>query len=81
MPLVNVLFFGVTGVFIVCQVSKGVLTYVPQEVKDLYNLVENGFHPLDLDKKVQPLLGKLSKLSHKLSVASPVPVVQNIPSL
>ena len=69
-------FLCVTGVFIVCQVSKGVMTYVPQEVKDLYYPLENDFHPLDLAGKVQPLLGKLSKLSHKLSPASPVPEVQ-----
>ena len=59
-----------------CQFSKCVMTYVPQEVKDLYHLLENDFHPLDLAEKVQPLLGKLSKLSHKLSPASPVPEVQ-----
>ena len=58
------------------QVSKGVMTHVPQEVRDLYHLLENDFHPLDLADKVQPLLGKLSKLSDKLSSASPVPEVQ-----
>ncbi len=58
------------------QVGKGVLTYVSQEVKDLYNLVENEFHPLDLAAKIQPHLSKLSKLSDKLSSASPVPEVQ-----
>jgi translation initiation factor 3 subunit A len=58
------------------QVGKGVLTYVSQEVKDLYNLVENEFHPLDLAAKVQPHMLKLSKLSDKLSSASPVPEVQ-----
>jgi translation initiation factor 3 subunit A len=58
------------------QIGKGVLTYVSQEVKDLYNLVENEFHPLDLAAKVQPHMLKLSKLSDKLSSASPVPEVQ-----
>lgn len=65
-------------------VSKGVMTYVPQEVKDLYHLLENDFHPLDLAEKTQPLLAKLTKLSDKLSSASPVPEVQleqYIPSL
>ncbi|KAL2628888.1 hypothetical protein R1flu_013574 [Riccia fluitans] len=57
-------------------VSKGVMTYVSQEVKDVYNLLENEFHPLDLAAKTQPLLSKLSKLSDKLSSASPVPEVQ-----
>ncbi|CAK9275979.1 unnamed protein product [Sphagnum jensenii] len=57
-------------------VAKGLLTYVSQEVKDLYNLVENEFHPLDLAAKVQPHMLRLSKLSDKLSSASPVPEVQ-----
>ena len=52
------------------------MTYVSPEVKDLYNLLENEFHPLDLAAKVQPLLSKLSKLSDKLSAASPVPEAQ-----
>jgi translation initiation factor 3 subunit A len=58
------------------QVAKGLLTYVSQEVKDLYNLVENEFHPLDLAAKVQSYMLRLSKLSDKLSSASPVPEVQ-----
>ena len=52
------------------------MKYVPQEVKDLYHLMENDIHPLDCAEKVQPLLGKLSKLSHKLSLVSPVLAVQ-----
>ncbi|XP_024524072.1 eukaryotic translation initiation factor 3 subunit A [Selaginella moellendorffii] len=56
-------------------ISKGVLTYVLPEVKDLYCLLENEFHPLDLATKVQPLLAKLPKLGDKLSAASPVPEV------
>jgi hypothetical protein len=58
------------------QVGKGVLTYVSQEVKHLYNLIENEFHPLDLAAKVQPHMLKLLKLSDKLPSASPVPEVQ-----
>ncbi|KAJ9538370.1 hypothetical protein OSB04_031103 [Centaurea solstitialis] len=57
-------------------VSKGVMTYVTQEVKDLYHLLENEFLPLDLASKVQPLLIKISKLGGKLSSASSVPEVQ-----
>ncbi|XP_024962459.1 eukaryotic translation initiation factor 3 subunit A-like [Cynara cardunculus var. scolymus] len=57
-------------------VSKGVMTYVTQEVKDLYHLLENEFLPLDLASKVQPLLTKISKLGGKLSSASSVPEVQ-----
>ncbi|KAG1365341.1 Eukaryotic translation initiation factor 3 subunit A [Cocos nucifera] len=58
------------------EVTKGVMTCVSQEVKDLYNLLENEFLPLDLASKVQPLLTKISKLGGKLSSASSVPEVQ-----
>nr|GEV18039.1 eukaryotic translation initiation factor 3 subunit A-like [Tanacetum cinerariifolium] len=57
-------------------VSKGVMTYVTQEVKDLYHLLENEFMPLDLASKAQPLLAKIAKLGGKLSSASSVPEVQ-----
>ncbi|XP_057502922.1 eukaryotic translation initiation factor 3 subunit A-like [Actinidia eriantha] len=65
-------------------VTKGVMTCVTQEVKDLYNLLEHEFLPLDLASKVQPLLTKISKLGGKLSSASSVPEVhlsQYIPAL
>eukprot|EP00271_Cylindrocystis_brebissonii_P023350 TRINITY_DN9659_c0_g1_i1.p1 TRINITY_DN9659_c0_g1~~TRINITY_DN9659_c0_g1_i1.p1 ORF type:complete len:1097 (+),score=334.31 TRINITY_DN9659_c0_g1_i1:34-3291(+) len=64
--------------------SKGVLSYVPAEVKELYQLLETEFHPLDLAKRAQPLLAKLADLSDKLSGAAPVPDVmleQYVPSL
>ncbi|CDP06639.1 unnamed protein product [Coffea canephora] len=57
-------------------VSKGVMSCVTQEVKDLYHLLEHEFIPLDLATKVQPLLTKISKLGGKLSSASSVPEVQ-----
>ena len=41
-----------------------------------FYVLENDFHPLDLADKIQPLLGKLSKLSDKLYSASPVLEVQ-----
>lgn len=66
------------------QVAKGVMTYVSPEVKDLYTLLENEFHPLDLAAKAQPFLSKLPNLSDKLSSASPVPEVrleQYVPAL
>lgn len=65
-------------------VAKGVMTYVSPEVKDLYTLLENEFHPLDLAAKAQPFLSKLPNLSDKLSSASPVPEVrleQYVPAL
>nr|GEU88848.1 eukaryotic translation initiation factor 3 subunit A-like [Tanacetum cinerariifolium] len=57
-------------------VSKGVMTYVTPEVKDLYQLLESEFLPLDLASKVRPLLTKISKLGGKISSASSVPDVQ-----
>ncbi|XP_059652352.1 eukaryotic translation initiation factor 3 subunit A [Cornus florida] len=57
-------------------VSKGVMTCVTQEVKDLYHLLEHEFLPMDLALKVQPLLTKIAKLGGKLSSASSVPEVQ-----
>ncbi|KAL3814370.1 hypothetical protein ACJIZ3_015638 [Penstemon smallii] len=65
-------------------VSKGVMSCVTQEVKDLYNILEHEFLPLDLALKVQPLLAKISKVGGKLSSASSVPEVQlsqYVPSL
>lgn len=56
--------------------NKGILTCVPQEVKDLYHLLEHEFCPLDLAVKAQSLLAKISKLGGKLSSASSVPEVQ-----
>ncbi|KAG8364469.1 hypothetical protein BUALT_Bualt18G0000600 [Buddleja alternifolia] len=64
--------------------SKGVMTCVTQEVKDLYLILEHEFLPLDLALKVQALLAKISKLGGKLSSASSVPEVQlsqYVPSL
>ncbi|KAL2502889.1 Eukaryotic translation initiation factor 3 subunit A [Forsythia ovata] len=57
-------------------VSKGVMTCVTQEVKDLYNILEQEFLPLDLAIKAQPLLTKISKLGGKLLSASSVPEVR-----
>lgn len=52
------------------------MTYVTQEVKDLYHLLEHEFLPLDLALKVQPLLEKISNVGGKISSASSVPEVQ-----
>ncbi|XP_073037677.1 eukaryotic translation initiation factor 3 subunit A-like isoform X1 [Primulina eburnea] len=57
-------------------VSKGVMTCVTQEVKDLYQILEHEFFPLDLALKVQPLLTKISKLGGKTASASSVPETQ-----
>ncbi|XP_073282074.1 eukaryotic translation initiation factor 3 subunit A-like [Primulina huaijiensis] len=57
-------------------VTKGVMTCVTQEVKDLYHILEHEFLPLDLALKVQPLLIKLSKLGGRTASASSVPEVQ-----
>ncbi|KAM0900272.1 hypothetical protein ACQ4PT_020741 [Festuca glaucescens] len=56
--------------------AKGVISCASQEVKDLYNLMEHEFLPLDLASKVQPLLSKISTVGGKLSAASSVPEIQ-----
>ncbi|GJN37643.1 hypothetical protein PR202_gb26619 [Eleusine coracana subsp. coracana] len=56
--------------------SKGVIACASQEVKDLYNLLEHDFLPLDLASKAQPLLLKISKIGGKLSSASSVPEIK-----
>jgi len=58
------------------QASKGVMSCVTQEVKDVYHLLEHEFHPSDLALKALPLITKISKLGGKLSTASSVPEVQ-----
>ncbi|CAO2198731.1 unnamed protein product [Urochloa humidicola] len=57
-------------------VSKGVLSCASQEVRDLYNLLEHEFLPLDLASKVQPLFSKISNIGGKISSASSVPEVK-----
>ncbi|GMH18914.1 hypothetical protein Nepgr_020755 [Nepenthes gracilis] len=65
-------------------VSKGIMSCVIPEVKDLYHLLEHEFLPLDLAAKAQPLLTKISKFGGKLASASAVPEVhlsQYLPAL
>lgn len=65
-------------------VAKGVMTYVSPEVKDLFTLLENEFHPLDLAAKANAFIVRLPSLSDKLTPASPVPEVrleQYVPAL
>ncbi|KAF0918346.1 hypothetical protein E2562_023517 [Oryza meyeriana var. granulata] len=68
-----------------CELAaKGVISCASQEVKDLYNLLEHDFLPLDLVSKVQPLLSRISKIGGKLSSAPSVPEVflsQYLPAL
>ncbi|CAI8614478.1 unnamed protein product [Vicia faba] len=64
--------------------SKGVMSCVSQEVKDIYYLLEHEFLPSDLALKVLPLLNKISKLGGKFTFASSVPEVhfsQYVPAL
>ncbi|GAB2300433.1 Eukaryotic translation initiation factor 3 subunit A [Dionaea muscipula] len=56
--------------------SKGVMSCVIPEVKDLFHLLEHEFLPLVLAARVQPLLSRISKLGGKLATASSVPEVQ-----
>ena len=60
----------------VSKASKGVMACASQEVKDLYHLLEQEFHPLDLASRAQPLLTKISKIGSKLLSASSLPEVQ-----
>ncbi|KAB1202174.1 Eukaryotic translation initiation factor 3 subunit A [Morella rubra] len=57
-------------------VFKGVLSCAPQEVKDLYHLLEHEFLPLDLASKTQVFLTKISNLGGRLSSAPSLPEVQ-----
>ncbi|KAI3984046.1 hypothetical protein MKX01_035173 [Papaver californicum] len=57
-------------------VSKGVLACASPEVKELYNLLEHEFLPLDLASRVHPLLGSITNVGGKISSASSVPEVQ-----
>ncbi|KAI3960776.1 hypothetical protein MKW98_026168 [Papaver atlanticum] len=57
-------------------VSKGVLACASPEVKELYNLLEHEFLPLDLASRVQPLLVSITNVGGKISSASSVPEVQ-----
>ncbi|KAI3951597.1 hypothetical protein MKX01_018713 [Papaver californicum] len=57
-------------------VSKGVLACASPEVKELYNLLEHEFLPLDLASRVQPLLGSITNVGGKILSASSVPEVQ-----
>ncbi|KAK3246629.1 Eukaryotic translation initiation factor 3 subunit A [Cymbomonas tetramitiformis] len=56
--------------------SKNMVALAYPEVKELYNLLENEFHPLDLCQKVQPLLEKLNTMSDGFSSSNtPMPDV------
>lgn len=56
--------------------AKGVIACASQEVKDLYNILEHEFLPLDLASKVEPLLEKIYTVTGKLSAASTVPEIK-----
>ncbi|MCL7022063.1 hypothetical protein MKW94_015720, partial [Papaver nudicaule] len=57
-------------------VSKGILACASPEVKELYNLLEHEFLPLDLASRVQPLLVSIANVGGKISSAPSVPEVQ-----
>jgi len=52
--------------------AKGVLNIIPQEVKDIFALLESDFNPLELCARLAPLLEKLPGLTAALSPAAPV---------
>ena len=52
--------------------AKGILNLVPEPVKQLYAVLEQDFSPLQLCRKLAPLLEQLDGLNKPLSSASPV---------
>lgn len=46
---------------------------MPEEIKQIYHLVESELNPLELCKRLAPLLAALEGLDKPLSGASPVP--------
>lgn len=52
--------------------AKGVLNLVPEPIKQLYAALEQDFSPLQLCKKLAPLLEQLEGMDQPLSPASPV---------
>lgn len=52
--------------------SKGILSLVPEEVRAIHTLLESDFNPLELCKKLTPLLESLTALTKPMSSASPV---------
>lgn len=52
--------------------AKKVIDLVPEEVRAIHGLLEAEFNPLQLCKRLAPLIEKLAKLDAPLSAASPV---------
>ncbi|EIE20453.1 hypothetical protein COCSUDRAFT_30620 [Coccomyxa subellipsoidea C-169] len=52
--------------------AKKIVDIVPEEVRQIYVLLESDFSPLELCAQVAPLLEKLSSLDAPMSTASPV---------
>ncbi len=52
--------------------SKGILTLVPEEVRAIYTMLETDFNPLELCRRLAPLLDQLEALTKPMSSASPV---------
>lgn len=52
--------------------AKGLLNLVPEQIKLLYTTLDQDFSPLQLCKKLAPLLDQLESMNQPLSPASPV---------
>ena len=52
--------------------AKGLLNLVPDSIKQLYAILEQDFSPLQLCRKLSPLLDQLEGWNQQLSPASPV---------
>mmetsp|Transcript_33886 Transcript_33886/g.95996 ORF Transcript_33886/g.95996 Transcript_33886/m.95996 type:complete len:1014 (-) Transcript_33886:241-3282(-) len=55
--------------------AKGLHNMVPTEVSQIYKLLESDFDPLNLCKKMEPLLNSLDNMPSAMSAASPVPAI------
>ena len=56
-------------------ISKGILSLVSTEARQLYALFEKEFHPLDLCKHAQKVFGSMDTETVELSAASPIPSI------
>ncbi|CAG9465021.1 unnamed protein product [Pedinophyceae sp. YPF-701] len=56
--------------------AKNLLSIVPKEIADIFALLEGPFMPLDICKRLQPLIERLPALQWDLSDACPMPKVE-----
>ena len=57
-------------------ISKGILSLVSTEARQVWALFEKEFHPLDMCKHAQKVFATLSPEAVQLSAASPIPTIE-----